>query len=236
MDPALINRESSWLAFNARVLSLADDIKAPLLERVKFVGIHFSNLDEFFQVRVAALKDQVAAQLQRRSPDGLTPAEQLAVIRAELDAARPRWNELVLDHLVPALRDEGIELVDAADLTEAETVFLDAEFERRIFPVLTPLSVDPGHPFPYISTLSLNLGVMVVDATADSRRFARVKVPPLLPRFVALPGGARFVALEQVIAARLNMLFTGMEVTEVSRWSCADVALVAPFASKWTKR
>jgi polyphosphate kinase len=216
VDPALINRESSWLAFNARVLSLADDLKAPLLERVKFVGIHFSNLDEFFQVRVAALKDQVAAHLQRRSPDGLTPAEQLAVIRGELDAARPRWNELVLDHLVPALSDEGIELVDEADLSESETKYLDAEFERRIFPVLTPLSVDPGHPFPYISTLSLNLGVMVVDPSGDSRRFARVKVPPLLPRFVALPGGARFVALEQVIAGRLDMLFTGMHIAEVS--------------------
>jgi polyphosphate kinase len=212
----LINREVSWLDFNARVLALADDPRVPLLERVKFVAIHSSNLDEFFQVRVAALKDQVAAKLQRRSADGLTPAEQLQTIRSCLDGTQKRLEALVTDALIPELESVGINVVDAADLSHSEQEFLDHEFARRIFPVLTPLSVDPGHPFPYISTLSLNLGVMVSDPANDARRFARVKVPPVLPRFVTLPTGTRFVALEQVIAGRLASLFPGMDVNEVA--------------------
>ncbi len=207
-----INREVSWLDFNARVLRLAEDPNVPLLERAKFLAIFSQNLDEFFQVRIAGLKDQVAAGVGNRTPDGRTAAEQLLDVRDRVDALCRRQQRIFLDVVAPALSDAGVVLSAYDDLDEDDRKFLDQVFEERIFPVLTPLAVDPGHPFPYISDLSLNLAVIVHDPDTGSRRFARVKVPNLLPRFVAMPDGDRFVPLEQVIAAHLESLFPGMEI------------------------
>jgi polyphosphate kinase len=211
-DGRYINRELSWLDFNARVLSLAEDPDVPLLERAKFLAIFSQNLDEFFQVRVAGLKDQVAAEVVVASPDGRTPAGQLLDIRDTVDqwTARAEW--VFLEQLVPALAGVGIIFSTIEELDEDDRKHLDSTFEERIFPVLTPLAVDPGHPFPYISDLSLNLAVTLRDPVTDDRRFARVKVPSLLPRFVVMPDGERFVPLEQVIAAHLDRLFPGMEI------------------------
>jgi polyphosphate kinase len=207
-----LNRELSWLDFNQRVLKLAEDPHVPLLERAKFLAIFSSNLDEFFQVRVAGLKDQVAANLTTTSPDGRTAAEQLLDIRDQLEVQVTRASQVFLDQIVPALAEVGMIFSSWSELDEDDVKYLDEVFEERIFPVLTPLAVDPGHPFPYISDLSLNLAVIVRDVLADQRRFARVKVPLLLPRFVVMPDGERFVPLEQVIAAHLDVLFPGMEI------------------------
>ena len=207
-----LNRELSWLDFNARVLSLAEDPSVPVLERAKFLAIFSQNLDEFFQVRVAGLKDQVAAGLLTTSPDGRTPAQQIAEVRTRVEELIVREEHAFLDGVVPALADVGIRLSGWDELDDDDEKFLVETFERRIFPVLTPLAVDPGHPFPYISNLSLNLAVSLHDPVTDERRFARVKVPDLLPRFVVMPDGERFVPLEQVIAAHLDQLFPGMEV------------------------
>ncbi|MEZ5145132.1 MAG: RNA degradosome polyphosphate kinase [Acidimicrobiales bacterium] len=207
-----LNRELSWLDFNERVLTLAEDERQPLLERVKFVAIFSTNLDEFFPVRVAGLADQVAAGLTKRSPDGRTPAEQLLDIRDRVEQLVVRSERIFLDRIVPALAERGIIFSRWVDLDEDDRKFLDDVFETRIFPVLTPLAVDPGHPFPYISDLSLNLAILVRDPDTGARRFARVKVPNLLPRFVVMPDGERFIPLEQVIAAHLETLFPGMEI------------------------
>ena len=209
-----INRELSWLDFNARVLALAEDQETPLLERAKFLAIFSSNLDEFFQVRVAALHDKQAAGLGATSPDGLAPVEQLRGIRPRVQALIARQAEIFLQDIVPALGDAGIVLSDWESLDDDDREYLVDVFNRRIFPVLTPLAVDPGHPFPYISNLSLNLAVSVRNPRTGARRFARLKVPPLLPRFVVMPDGERFVAVEQVIAAHLDSLFPGMEIEE----------------------
>ena len=208
------NRELSWLDFNERVLAIAEDRRVPLLERAKFLAIFSQNLDEFFQVRVAGLKDQVAAGVATTSPDGRTAAQQLLDIRDRLDKLLPRMQAVFLDQVSPALAEAGIRLSSWADLDEEDEKFLVETFEERIFPVLTPLAVDPGHPFPYISNMSLNLAVMVRDPDERLRRFARVKVPSLLPRFVVLPDGERYVPLEQVIAAHLDQLFPGMEIEQ----------------------
>jgi polyphosphate kinase len=186
----------------------------PLLERAKFLAIFGQNLDEFFQVRVAGLKDQVAAGVGGSSPDGRTSAQQLLDIRDRLDVLLPRMQATFVDRVAPALAEAGIKLSSWADLDDDDEKFLVETFEERIFPVLTPLAVDPGHPFPYISNLSLNLAVIVRDPDAAMRRFARVKVPSLLPRFVVLPDGERYVPLEQVIAAHLDQLFPGMEIEQ----------------------
>ncbi|MBW3650514.1 MAG: RNA degradosome polyphosphate kinase [Actinobacteria bacterium] len=206
-----INRELSLLDFQERVLALAEDPAIPLLERAKFLAIFSSNLDEFFQVRVAGLKDQVAAGLGVTTPDGLTPTQQLEVIRERLEVLVARQSRACLEGVMPALADVGIRLSDWESLDDDEHKHLQRVFED-IFPVLTPLAVDPGHPFPYISNLSLNLAVIVRDPVTHERRFARVKVPPLLPRFVVLPDNEGFVPLEQVIAAHLHTLFPGMEI------------------------
>ncbi len=211
-DERFVNRELSWLDFNARVLALADDPSVPLLERVKFLAIFSSNLDEFFQVRVAALKDQVAANVGRISPDGRSPEQQLLDISDRVADLVVEQERIFLDEVVPALARAGIHLSSWEDLDDDDRKHLDEVFEHRIFPVLTPLAVDPAHPFPYISNLSLNLAVVVRDPHTHERRFARVKVPPLLPRFVVLPDGERFVPLEQVIATHLEALFPGMEI------------------------
>jgi polyphosphate kinase len=214
-DPdRFLNRELSWLDFNARVLESAADPRVPLLERAKFCAIFSQNLDEFFQVRVAGLADQVIAKVGRASPDGKSPSDQLRAIADRVGELVDRLEHLFLDDIVPALAEVGIVFSGWHQLDEDDREYLVGEFETRIYPVLTPLAVDPGHPFPYISSLSLNLAVVLRDPVTNERRFARVKVPPLLPRFVVMPDGERFVPLEQVIAAHLDRLFTGMEVVE----------------------
>src|SRR4051812_226257 len=211
-EQRVLNRELSWLDFNARVLSLADSPGTPLLERAKFLAIYNQNLDEFFQVRVAALKDQQAAGLGATSPDGMSPAEQLTVIRTRVLELLRHEERVFLDEVVPLLSEVGIQLSDWASLDADDREYLVDFFEEQVFPVLTPLAVDPGHPFPYISNLSLNLAVLVRDPVNGDRRFARVKVPDLLPRFVVMPDGERYVPLEQVIAEHLRSLFPGMEI------------------------
>jgi polyphosphate kinase len=207
-----LNRELSWLDFNERVLALAEDEHVPLLERAKFLAIFSQNLDEFFQVRVAGLKDQVAAELGAVSPDARMPAEQLLEIHDIVERLAARQERAFLEDVAPGLAAVGIRFSSWSELDEDDRKFLVETFEQRIFPVLTPLAVDPGHPFPYISDLSLNLAVSVCDPEDGQRRFARVKVPSLLPRFVVMPDGERFVPLEQVIAAHLDQLFPGMEI------------------------
>jgi polyphosphate kinase len=211
----LLNRELSWLEFNSRVLAIGEDAATPLLERLKFLAIFGTNLDEFFQIRVAGLQEQVEAGVQKRSADGLTPAEQIEGIRVRVQQLAARAAALWADELVPALEKERIQVVmDPNDLEHEDLDYLDREFSERIFPVLTPLSVDPAHPFPYISDLSLNLAAIVRDPTSGDVRFARVKVPPLLPRLVPLPDGERFVFLETLIAMHLDRLFPGMQLAE----------------------
>jgi polyphosphate kinase len=210
-----INREVSWLEFDSRVLALAEDPARPLLERVKFVAIYTQNLDEFFQIRVSGLEEQVDAGVAAMTPDGMSPREQLTAIRERVVTLQERADELVLGELLPALEKERIRLVHWEQLDEDDKRFLGRRFRERIFPVLTPLSVDPSHPFPYISNLSLNLAAAIRDPVTGERRFARVKIPPLLPRFTDLPDGERFVPLEEVIAAHLDQLFPGMDIVEV---------------------
>ncbi|MGQ0744723.1 MAG: polyphosphate kinase 1 [Acidimicrobiales bacterium] len=207
-----LNRELSWLAFNDRVLALAGDTTLPLLERVKFVAIASTNLDEFFAVRVAGLGAQVAAGGNRRSPDGLSARQQLQVIHAHTERAVTEQVKLLTQILFPALAVQGMALCEWLRLDDDDRSWLTGQFERRVFPVLTPLAVDPGHPFPHVSSLSLNLAVVVRDPVTGERRFARLKVPPLLDRFMVLPDGERMVALEEVIAAHLHRLFPGMVV------------------------
>jgi polyphosphate kinase len=208
------NRELSRLDFGSRLLDLSEDEGEPLLERVKFMAIFSELLDELFQVRVAGLEDQVAAGVRTRSVDGLRPGEQLKVIRARVEELVARQDRIFLDHLVPALAEAGVRLSDWSSLDDDDRSYLVDVFRRQIFPVLTPLAVDPGHPFPYISNLSLNLLVEVGDPGTGEARIARVKVPPVLPRFVVMPDGERFVPLEQVIAAHLESLFPGMTIGE----------------------
>ena len=208
------NRELSWLDFADRLLDLAADGREPLLERVRFLAIFAEGLDEFFQVRVAGLEDQVAAGLRARSPDGRSPGDQLRAITERVTALVDRQSGVFADMVLPSLTAAGIELSDWHQLDEADRHHLDEVYQRAIFPVLTPLAVDPGHPFPYISNLCLNLVVRVVDPRTDEQRIARVKVPPLLPRFVVLPDARRIVPVEQVIAAHLDSLFPSMTVAE----------------------
>ncbi len=213
-ETPFLNRELSWLAFNARVLQLAEDPTTPLLERVGFLAIFAGNLDEFFQVRVAGLHDQVAAGITRRTPDGRSPAEQLSEIRDAVEKLLTRHERCYLEDVKPELERQAIELLDWDDLEPGERDGLSVRFRQRIFPVLTPLAVDPGHPFPYISDLSVNLAVRLRDATDGRHLFARVKVPPTLDRWVRVDDRARFVPLEQVIAAHLDQLFPGTEMLE----------------------
>ncbi len=218
-----INRELSWLRFNTRVLEEARDSRHPLLERVKFLSIYGSNLDEFFMVRVSGLCRQLERGALKAPPDGMTPSEQLAGIRSHLKDERELVYGCWHDDLLPKLRDAGIEIVSHDDLSAKKKRKLRSYFEREIFPVLTPLAFDPSHPFPHVSNLSLNLAV-VIDDGKQGQRFARVKVPPLLPRLVRVPGGGRdelglnessrgrFVWVEELIAANLDWLFPGFDV------------------------
>ena len=209
-------RELSWLDFNDRVLGLVEDPSQPLLERVKMAAIWSSNLDEFFQIRVAGVHDQIDAGLVDKGPDGLTPSQTLDAIRAGVLAQQQRLEETVLGTLFPALAEHGIRIVGWEDISDADRTALAERFRRQIFPVLTPLAVGAGRPFPYISSLSLSLAVVVRDPLRDEQTFARVKVPTeMLPRFVALDDDPlTFVTLEEVIAANLGALFPGMEIVE----------------------
>jgi len=213
-DDRFLDRELSWLFFNQRVLELAEDPALPLLERVRFVAIFASNLDEFFMVRVAGLKRRIDAGLAVPSVSGLQPREVLEQIWAVSGALMHRHARLFRDQLVPALATHGIAVVRFADLGREEQRSLKRLFKERIYPVLTPLAVDPAHPFPYISGLSLNLAVLVRHPKTGKEHFARVKVPPIFDRFVAVDG-QRFVPLEDVIAEHLKPLFPGMQVVAV---------------------
>ena len=211
-EPRFLNRELSRLDFDERILAMAEDGALPLLERVRFLAIFSQNLDDFFQVRVAGLKEQVLAAVAVASPDGMTPLEQLKAIRTRVEVLFERKTKLFNSQLVPALAEAGISIVRASDVTKKEMSQLHTVFRQQIFPVLTPLAVDPGHPFPYISHLSLNLAVLVRDPHRKQQHFARVKVPPVLPSFIPLGEDSRFVPLEDVIALHLQSLFPGMEV------------------------
>ncbi len=212
IEPIFLNRELSRLDFYERVLALAADDAQPLLERVNFLAFFGGFLDEFFQIRVAGLKEQLAAGLTTTSPDGLSPREQLDAIRARVQELSARAARIFTSELREKLGPAGVRIVDWDELKTTQREELGEMFENRIFPVLTPLAVDPAHPFPYISNLSLNLAVIARDPLTREPRFARVKVPPLLPRFLKVAGGRRFVPIEQVIAAHLDLLFPGMKI------------------------
>jgi len=215
-DPGLyFNRELSWLEFNARVLELAEDESVPLLERLRFTGIASNNLDEFFMVRVAGLHDQIDAGIETPLQDGRTPLQTIAEIRRVVREHTARQGRCLEHELRPALAEHGIRIVGIGDVSSSEGERLDERFRRQIFPVLTPLAVGLGRPFPYISNLSLSLGVLVHDPVTRTQAFARVKVPTeMLPRFVPLGDGRTFVALEELIAKHLDQLFPGMEIVD----------------------
>jgi polyphosphate kinase len=220
LDPSLyVNRELSWLEFNHRVLEEALDLRHPLLERVKFLSIVSANLDEFFMIRVAAIKEQILADVVEYSPDGRIPLQQLKAIHERVSEMLARMSACFWDDLHPALEASGIHLLRMDQQGEADRKSLSQFFAREIFPVLTPLAFDPGHPFPYISNLSLNLALVVTDKNGVER-FARVKVPDVLPRLIEIPGNnpdsteARFVWLEDLIRENVGMLFPGMNVQE----------------------
>jgi polyphosphate kinase len=206
-----LNRELSWLDFDRRVLALTEDPAQPLLERIKFIAITTRNLDEFFQVRVAGLHAQREAPRPVLSPDGRTPEQQLREIRTRVLELVAASQDVYGKRLAPALAEAGIHIVAWSQLSREERATLGREFEARIFPVLTPLAVDPAHPFPYVSNLSFNVAVLARDPDSGTVRFARIKVPSLLDRFLALPG-ERYVPVEQVIGAHLEQLFPGMEI------------------------
>ena len=209
------NREVSWLDFNDRVLQLVEDTTVPLLERVKFCAIYTSNLDEFFMVRVAGLHDQLEAGIDARGPDGMSAGEAVDTIKARVGELGRRQIRCLENELVPGLGDAGIRIASIDDVSDHERRELDARFRRQIFPVLTPLAVGLGRPFPYISNLSLSLAVLVRDPVSGHETFARVKVPKeMLPRFVPVGEGLTFVPMEQVIAANLDALFPGMEILD----------------------
>jgi polyphosphate kinase len=217
-DPSLyFSRELSWLEFNDRVLEEAIDPRNPLLERLKFAAIYSTNLDEYFMIRVAAIKQQLAAEVHRRSNDGRLPAEQMAAVSARLRVSLERFAALFANELLPELAAEGIAIRRYDEIAADDRTALKRFFDERVFPVLTPLAVDQGHPFPYISNLSLSLGVELYEHTPDGPlpRFARLKVPSSLPRLIAVDapeGRNHFVALEDVIAHNLDALFPGMDV------------------------
>jgi polyphosphate kinase len=209
-----LNRELSHMAFNARVLDIAADKRRPLLERAKFLAIYATNNDEFFQKRVGSLLEQARTGAETSSPDQIPPAQQLAAVRSYAAQLAARQAELFNDEIAPGLAAAGLQLCAWNDLDDEEREFVDRYFDEQIFPVLTPLAIDPGHPFPHISSLSLNLAVVLRDPDRSRRLLARVKVPSLLDRFVRLPSGTRFIRLELVIANKLDTLFPGVDVDE----------------------
>jgi polyphosphate kinase len=216
VDPALyfFNRELSWVAFNKRVLNEGIDPRTPLLERAKFCAIFSTNLDEFFMVRVAGVKKKFAQQTDIVTDDGLKPDKQLQAIRDALVPLVTMQHEFFENTLRSELHKNGVKLLDYKNIDKKHQHYLKTYFQEKLFPVLTPLAVDPAHPFPYISNLSLSLVVIVRDRLTGEQNFARVKVPSILPRFVKIPETDEhtFVPLEQVIAHNLEALFTGMEI------------------------
>src|SRR5512136_952056 len=229
-----INRELSWIRFNRHVLDEAMDKRHPVLERVKFLAIFANLLDEFFMVRVSALRRQLAGGVIEAPPDGMTPAEQLAGIWRALLPLLERHSDCWRNTLLPKLRDADIRVLDYEELKGKQRKLLRRYFEREIFPALTPLAFDPGHPFPHISNLSINLAVVIRDPL-HGERFARLKVPDVFPRLLRIPseekadsyeslglaevGSNNFVWLEQVVAANLDLLFPGLEVVAVYPFS-----------------
>ncbi|GAB4427644.1 MAG: polyphosphate kinase 1 [Chloroflexi bacterium OHK40] len=225
-EPSYLNRELSWIEFNRRVFEEARDRANPLLERIKFLAIFASNLDEFFMIRVSGIKQQISAGVQKQSPDGLTPTEQLAAVRRALIPQLEEERDLLLNDLLPSLREQGVHLYSYRELNKRQREWVGEYFRHHVFPVLTPLAFDSSRPFPFISNLSLNLAVVIQDRE-KGELFARVKVPEVLPRLVPIPPDlcdaprdvlpgrqSCFVWLEQVIAANLNALFPGVEVVE----------------------
>jgi polyphosphate kinase len=212
-----LNRELQWLEFNDRVLSLAMDERTPLLERLRFLAIHASNLDEFFQKRVGGLRRQLAAGIGSIGPDMANPAWQLNAIRQRLLPVTQKAADCYRNQILPALRAEGVFLLDYSELTKGETKYIDDWYRKNVFPVLTPLAVDPGHRFPFISNLSTSLGVMLKRPGETEQLFARVKVPGVVPQWCRLPDAKshRFVALWDIIEANLSGLFSGMEMMKV---------------------
>src|SRR6266498_4046503 len=209
-----VNRELSWLDFNERVLELAGDARLPLLERVKFCAIFSSNLDEFFEIRVAGLLGQVASGVANRSPDGRAPDDTLAEVQQRVLELQSRQSALWNGDLKAALAEQGLVVATPESLSARELRALTKQFEREILPVLTPLAVGAASPFPYIPSLALNLGVFARDEESGERRFARVNVPGTLPRFLALGKSGSFVSLEDTIAYFLARLFSGVDVEE----------------------
>jgi len=217
-----LNRELQWLEFNERVLFMAEDERVPLLERVRFLAIHASNLDEFFMKRVGGLRRQMAAGVGAVGPDTTNPAKQLENIRARSLATTVRKSECYLKQILPALKDAGVELADYSSLSKGETKYVKDWYQRNVFPVLTPLAVDPGHRFPFISNLSVSLGVMLRRPGDTEQLFARVKVPKVVPQWCRLAGGGsggggvmRFISLRDIMENNLDELFSGMELLKV---------------------
>ncbi len=219
------SRELNWLEFNSRVLHEAMDDRTPLLERLKFMGIFSTNLDEFFMVRVAAIKDQIEAKVNKLTPDGRTPSQQLLEVSDRVQSLIDKQHEHFEKVLRPAMTEAGIHLLDYFELNQEQCNYLQTYFEEQIFPVLTPLAVDPGHPFPHISNLSLNLAVVIKHPETGEELFARVKVPKVLPRFINLPIDLQVnssqnapvwtgIPLEQLIAHNLESLFPGMNIQD----------------------
>jgi polyphosphate kinase len=214
--PNITDRELSWLSFDKRVLELAEDPNVPLLERIRFLAISSSNLDEFFMVRVATLMSKIEKNVTAPNVAGVKPQELLALVSEKTNELVVRQSKLLNGSLLPALEKHGIQIVDWQDLNDAEQGYVAKLFQDRIFPVLTPLAVDPTHPFPYISGLSLNLAVIVKNPSTNEEFFARVKVPEILPRFIATAhmGSTRFLPLEDLIAIHLQELFPGMIIED----------------------
>jgi polyphosphate kinase len=212
----LIDRELSWLAFNERVLELAEDQSNPLLERCRFLAIFSSNLDDFYMIRVASVKRKLESGVTKKNTAGYSPVELLAEISKKTQELIARQSKCFHDDLMPKLKQNGIEITEWEKLTQEEIDHINKIFTKRIFPVLTPLAVDPSHPFPYISGLSLNLAVLVKQPDTNEELFARVKVPASLPRFIETTEfvGARFIPLEKVIIANLHQLFPGMHIED----------------------
>ena len=210
------DRELSWLSFDQRVLELAEDAATPLLERLRFLAIFSSNLDEFFMVRVATLMSKIENEITAPNIAGITPLDLMHEISLRTKALVDRQSTVLHEDIIPKLKEEGIEFLQWSDLNETERDYVGRLFHDRIFPVLTPLAVDPSHPFPYISGLSLNLAVIVKNPTTREAFFARVKVPEILPRFIATAksGSTRFITIEELIAINLQELFPGMVIEE----------------------
>jgi len=210
----LVDRELSWLAFNERVLELAEDETIPLLERARFLSIFSSNLDDFFMIRVATLKRKLESGVTKVNTAGYSPTQLMTELSKKTQELIDRQSKCFHESVYPALKREKINLVKWEDLTSDERAVVDVTFQSKIFPVLTPLAVDPSHPFPYISGLSLNLAVVVKNPESETELFARIKVPSNLPRFIETAKGEerRFIPLEQVITAHIGDLFPGMEI------------------------